>query len=156
MLRLAPALMIAAVSASAAEAAEPPALCQALHRLADEARRTGEPQRFSVQTGDRAPFFCGPVTPGPATEAACGALSNEPPSVAAWMIAECVQTVAADPQITTGLEASGYKTRKTIAHLTAKLGGGARLDVAEAPPGADPPPFGFIHRRVDVVVWRPK
>lgn len=148
MLRPILALMIA-VSASAVEAAEPPALCKALHGLADEARRTGEPQRISIIRGDRA-LECRRATPGAATAAFCSAAFAAEPAVAAWMAAECVQTLAADPQITTGPEASGYKTRKAITHLAAKLGGGVRLDVAHAAPSSGYTPTV----RYDIVVWK--
>ncbi|MDB5442508.1 MAG: hypothetical protein JWP86_1740 [Phenylobacterium sp.] len=156
MLRPALALMIATVSASAVEAAEPPALCKALHGLADTARQAGEPQRISIIRGDRAPFICRAATPGAAGDAVCHALSNTDPAVAAWMIAECVQTVAADPQITTASQPSGYKTRKRLTHLAAKLGDGVRLDLADVPPPAGVQPLGWSYGRVDAVVWRPK
>jgi hypothetical protein len=149
MLRSALALMTVVVSASAAEAAEPPALCKALHDLADQARQTGQPQRVSIIRGDRA-LECRRQTPGAATAAFCSAAFAAEPAAAAWMAAECVQTLAADPQITTRPEASGYKTRKAITHLTAKLGGGVRLDMAyAASSSAYAPTVGY-----DIVVWK--
>jgi hypothetical protein len=133
--------VLTALSAPLAAAAEPSPVCQALHGLADQARRSREPQRIAILRGDRA-LDCQAGTPGAATAAFCAAVFNVEPAVATWLVGECVQTVAADPQVTTGAEPSGYKTRRMITRLAAKLGGGVRLDIAATA------------RRDDLVVWK--
>ena len=134
------ALLALALAAPAAGAAEPPPLCKALHGLADEARRTGQPQRISLVVGADRRAAC---EPGSAGAALCAALDGAEPHVAPWLISDCLQTMAADPQITTGAEPSGYRNRRILTHLAAKLGGGVRLDVSYAPAG-----------RYQLVVWR--
>src|SRR5438045_2920433 len=119
------ALAALALSAPAAVAAEPPALCKALHALAGEARRSGEPQRISLAVGADRGSACRPASTGAAVAAFCAAAEGAEPHVTPWLVSECVQTLAADPQITTGAEPSGYRGRKMLTRLAAKLGGGA-------------------------------
>lgn len=147
MRRTAVALAIV-FSVSAAHAAEPPALCHALHALADEARRTGAPQRISVFLGPDRMLRCRVETPSGPAPAFCDAAGEAGEAEAyafPWRLNECVQTVAADPQVTTGDEAGGYRGRKRLTRLAAKLGGGVRLDLSYAPGD-----------RYDVVVWSQK
>jgi hypothetical protein len=142
MRRLGFALLIAALCAAPASAAEAPPLCKALRALGDEARRSGEPQRISAGVDFSAPADCRPVTDNAATRSFCGAASQE--GGLAWRIHGCVDTMAAETQVTTRGEHAEGRTRKAIAHLTAGLAHGVRLDLEEA------------GGRYDIVVWSPK
>lgn len=135
-------LALTALALSVAAAAEPAPVCKALHGLADAARSTGEVQRISliVTADDKA--SCQASGAGAAF---CAAIDGASAHVAPWLVSECVQTLAADPQITTGPEPSGYHGRKRLTQLAAKLGGGVRLDVSYVPAG-----------RYELVVWRPR
>jgi hypothetical protein len=147
MRRTAVALTIA-LCAPPAQAAEAPALCKALQGLAEAARRTGEPQRISVYLGPDRMLRCRMEAPSGPAPTFCDAAVAEGEAEAyafPWRLNECVQTVAADPQVTTGDEASGFRGRKRLTRLAAKLGGGVRLDLSYAPGD-----------RYDVVVWSQK
>lgn len=137
MLRLAPALTLL-LCASAAEALETPPVCKAVNGLA-EAARHGEPQRLTLTAGSDG---CERSTPGAATAEFCATMIGAPLDVAPWLIDECVRTVVADAQIFTSPEPSGYGRKPVITRLTAKLGGGVRLDVSRTA------------ARYDVVVWK--
>jgi hypothetical protein len=142
MRRLGYALVIAALFAAPARAAEAPTLCTALRGLADEARRRGEPQRISAGVDLAAAAPCRPVTDNAATRSFCGAAAQE--SGLAWRIYGCEDTMAADTQVTTRGEHAEGRGRKAITRLTAKLAHGVRLDLNEAA------------GRYDIVVWAPK
>lgn len=123
MLRTALALSLA-LSASAAHALEMSPVCKALHGLGDAARASGQPQRVTL-TGPT----CDRGTPGPATAQFCAALLGADSGAAPWLLRGCVQTLAADAQVTTGKAPSGFGEKREITRLVAKLGGGVRLDV---------------------------
>jgi hypothetical protein len=148
MLRAALVLLIG-LTASAAQTAEPAPLCKALHGLADAARRTGEPQRvtFKVLTGGLDFAACQPVD-RPELKAFCdaaiGSVGPETAHLFPWRVRDCVQTLAADPHVTTGGPA-GLIRRPILSRLTAKMGGGMRMDLSYASEG-----------RYDLVVWRPR
>jgi hypothetical protein len=131
------ALAISVLTISAARAEEIPPLCKALRGLGEAARRTGDPLRFSIDGQ-----ACHATPDNAATRSFCGPASaaNGLP----WRLYDCVNTMAAQPQVATTAEHAEARTRKTITHLTAGLAHGVRLDLTA---GAD---------RYDVVVWAPK
>jgi hypothetical protein len=138
MLRLTLALVLAA-AASPAVALDLPPLCQALHGLGDAARASGQPQRIAVSRGG-----CAPAAPGPAVQAFCGAAGGDPDTLAWDLLRTCLNTLAAEPQVTTAADLVdvGPRQRKRITHMAAKLGHGAWLDLA------------YAAGRYDVVVWQ--
>jgi len=142
MRRLALVLLITAGFAGPAAALEVPPLCTALHGLGNEARTSGQPQRISAGVNLTGPADCRALTDTPATRAFCDAAAHE--SGLAWRVQDCVETLAAEPQITTRAEHAERRSRNAITHLAAKLGHGVRLDLSEAA------------GRYDLVVWLPK
>ena len=140
-MRSTPTMLCALLAAgvSAAQAAETPAICIALHAVADAARQSGQPQRVYVGAGR--PVCRAEDTVGQAfCETAAGADLDGFP----WRLRACVDTVAADPQISFGGPHSGISHDKLITHLAAKLGHGVRMDLSGAAGG------------YDLVVWAPK
>ena len=144
MRRIGLVLILAAVAASAvapaAWAAGTPALCKALRGLADEARSTREPLRFSV--GADAAQACRPSPENAATRSFCASATTA--NGLAWRLYDCVNTLAADPQVVTTGEYAERRSRQKITRLTAALAHGVRLDLSLATD------------RYDVVVWSPK
>lgn len=130
------AAVLSSLGASAAHALDMPPLCKALHSLADDARQSGLPQRISVAGACRAE--------SPASRAFCDAAGGGDPDALPWQIRGCVETMAADPQISFGGPHPGIPHDKRITHLAAKLGHGLRLDVSARAGG------------YDVVVWQVK
>jgi hypothetical protein len=133
---LALALVLAAATTPAAALDLPP-LCQALHALGDAARASGQPQRIAASPGG-----CAPAAPGPG-QAFCAAAGGDADALAWDLLRTCLNTLAAEPQVTTAadLVEVGPRQRKRITHLAAKLGHGERLDIA------------YSAGRYDVVVW---
>lgn len=136
------ALMIAALTAAPAGAQPMPALCKTLHELGDEARRSGQPQRISADVSLADTAACRPATAGAAAKAFCDVGARE--VGLAWRLQDCVETLAASPQVTTRPEHAERRSRNAITHLTAKLAHGVRLDLSET------------SGRYDIVVWSPK
>jgi hypothetical protein len=140
MRRFGLALAIAVLSAaSVAPADEAPPLCKALRGLADEASRTHEPLRIAVAAD--AAQTCRATPDTAATRPFCDAASSA--TGLAWRLYDCVNTMAAGPQITTTGEYAEGRSRKKITHLAARLAHGVRLDVTA------------LADRHDVVVWAP-
>jgi len=140
MRRFGLALAIAALSVASARADETPALCKALHGLADEAARTHEPLRMAVAASGAQPCL---ATPDNATTRLfCDAASAA--TGLAWRLYDCVNTMAAEPQITTTDEHAERRSRKAITRLAARLAHGVRLDLTAA------------GDHYDVVAWAPK
>jgi hypothetical protein len=142
MRSLAYALVMVALSAAGARADEAPALCKALRGLGDEARRSGQPQRFSADVALAAPAPCRPVTVNAAAQAFCDTAAQE--SGLAWRLYACVETMAAEPRVATRGEHAEGRSRNAITHLAARLAHGVRLDLSETT------------GRYDIVVWAPK
>jgi hypothetical protein len=137
------ALMIAVLSAAApARALDLPPLCKALHELGDQARSSGAAQRISADVALADAAACRPVTANAATAAFCDTASRE--AGLAWRLQDCVETLAASPQITTRPQHAERRSRNAITHLAAGLAHGARLDLTET------------GGRYDIVVWAPK
>ncbi|HEV2531495.1 hypothetical protein [Phenylobacterium sp.] len=148
MVRIGLALALSAlplsVWASAAQALQRPALCDALYGLADAARASGAPQRVSMLAGQTR--ACRADASSAATQAFCEAADGDTADALPWRLKSmCLETMAADPQATTGAEPAEVAGRRRMTRLTAKLGHGVRLDVSYAAPG-----------RYDVVVWAPR
>ncbi len=146
MRRLALALLTTTLCAAPAHADQAPALCKALRGLAEEARRTGQPQRISAGLGadPATTAACRPVAENAATRSFCDAATAA--SGLAWRVYDCVNTIAAEPHVTTSDEHAERRSRNRITHLAAGLAHGARLDLSLAPSPA----------RYEVVVWAPK
>lgn len=142
MRRFGYALLISALCAAPACAADAPRLCGALHALGDEARRSGEPQRISAEVDLGAAAACHPVTENAATRSFCDAAAQE--IGLAWRVYGCVETMAAEPQVTTRAEHAEGRGRKAITHLAARLAHGVRLDLNET------------GGRYAIIVWSPK
>jgi hypothetical protein len=141
MRRFGLAVAIAALSvAPAAQADEAPPLCKALRGLAEDAGRTHEPLRIAVaaDTGQT----CRATPDTAATRPFCDAATTA--TGLAWRLYDCVNTMAAGPQITTTGEYAEGRSRKKITHLAARLAHGVRLDLTTTT------------ARYDVVVWAPK
>ena len=142
MRALVPALVIAVLAAAPAWADETPALCKALHALGDEARSSGAPQRISADVALADAAACRPLTASAAARAFCDTAGRE--VGLAWRLQDCVETLAASPQITTRPEHAERRSRNAITHLAASLAHGVRLDLSET------------GGRYDIVVWAPK
>jgi hypothetical protein len=132
--RLAPvALVFLAAAATPAVALDLPPLCQAMHGLGDAARATGQPQRLAVT-----PAGCSSMGDTPAGRTFCAAAARggaEAADAFAWdLLRTCLNSMAAEPQVTTGAEVVevGSRQRKRITHLAAKLGHGVWLDLTYA------------------------
>lgn len=138
MRRIALALLVATTAAPAAHALDRPPLCRALTGMAQEARRSGQPLR--IWLGET----CRPGQPGQASAAFCEAAVGYPGHALPWALHDCVNTMAGDPQVTTGAADPALPKGHRLTHLAAKLGGGVRLDAAASGAG------------YDVVVWRPR
>jgi hypothetical protein len=141
-LTLAIAALSAASVAPVAWADEAPPICKALHGLADQASRTHEPLRISIAAD--AAQACRATPDDAITRPFCDAASTA--TGLAWRLYDCVNTLAAEPQITTTGEHAEGHSRKVITHLAAKLARGVRLDLSVAPDTG----------HYDVVVWAPK
>jgi len=128
------------LAAPSAYADETPPLCKALRGLADEAARTREPLRISIAAD--AAQTCRATPDDAATRPFCGAASAA--TGLAWRLYDCVNTLSAEPQITTTGEHAEGRSRKTITHLAARLAHGVRLDLTAAPDQSA------------LVVWAPK
>jgi len=130
--------VVLAAAATPAAALDLPPLCQAMHGLADAARESAKPQRIAIGPG-------GCVGEAPAAKAFCGAAGGDG-DVLAWdILRTCLNSLGAEPQVTTGAEAvtAVGRERKRITHMAAKLGRGVRLDLT------------YAAGRYDMVVWRP-
>jgi len=137
-LALAIAALSAALVAPAAWADDAPPLCKALRGLAEAARGADQPLRISLDAAQA----CHATPDNDATRAFCAPASTA--TGLAWRLYDCVNTMAAEPQIATTSEYAEGHSRKKITHLAARLAHGVRLDLTA---GAD---------RNDVVVWTPK
>jgi hypothetical protein len=135
------ALALAAASTPAAALDLPP-LCQSLHGLADAARANGgQPLRIAISSRD-----CAPAQPADAAKAFCGAAGSDADAMAWDLLRTCLNSLAAEPQVTTSPELveAGGRERKRITHMAAKLGHGVWLDL------------GYVAGRYDLVVWAPR
>jgi hypothetical protein len=132
------ALMIAALSAGPAFADDAPPLCKALRGLAEAARGTGQPLRISLDAAQA----CHATPENDATRAFCVPASTA--TGFSWRLYDCVNTMAAQPQVTTTGEHAEGRTRKKVTRLTAALAHGVRLDLTAS---AD---------QHEIVVWAPK
>jgi hypothetical protein len=129
-----------ALAASAASAAETPALCTALKGLAAAPQRSGEPLRLTLTVSGDA-VSCAAGATGASVKAFCEAAQESAGKRPfPWPLRTCVDSMAADPRLFTG-------PGDAFQRLGAKLGGGVRLDVSAAAgaPG-----------HYDLVVWKPR
>jgi hypothetical protein len=150
-----------AACAPAAQALELAPICSALHRLGEEARTTGQPQRISlVKANAASPMACEPGARTSAQaafcEAATEAIGAEFHHLYPWRLYDCLRTLAADPRVTTADEFTGVPRRQKLTRLEARLGGGVWMESVWAPgPDADQGANRGYYGRYDLVVWRP-
>ena len=157
-------LGLAALAASAppAWALDIPPICRALHRLGDEARATGQPQRIAlVKARASTPMACEPGAKTAAQadfcEAATGAIGAEFHHLFPWRLDDCVRTLAGDPRVTTVDEFTGVPRKPKLTTLFAKLGDGVWMESTWTPgPDADQGPNKGYYGRYDLVVWKPQ
>ena len=149
-------LLFAALSACVAHGAEVPAVCKALRALGEDARASGAPLRMSAVAAADGAVSCPSGGAGPAVRSFCDAIAGASGSEAArrfpWLLYDCVDTLAAAPQVITADGREGPRARMKVTRLAAKLARGVRMDMSFAPATAA---AWSEAGRYEVVVWAP-
>jgi hypothetical protein len=157
MRRLPLALLIATLAGPTTQAAEIPAVCKALRALGEEARTANAVVRIAAVSGADGALTCPANAASPATgafcEAAAAASGAGPAGRLPWLLYDCVDTMAAAPQVITADGRAGRRPTMKVTRLAARLAHGVRVDMSFAPATA---PGWSEAGRYDVVVWAPK
>lgn len=134
-------------------------ICEALSRVAGQARQTGAPQRITVFVDTPMDSSCGlsdDVVRDGYCRVALDAIGLEFRHRYPWILANCLRAQGAKPLIETSHAYTGLK-RPRIDHLAAGLPDGVRLDLRYTPDsesGDDRFLRGY-YGRYDLVAWRP-
>src|SRR6059058_207113 len=99
------ALLVAALAPPVAQATEVPAVCKALRALGEEARAANSVVRIAAVSGADGALTCPASAASPAIgafcEAAAAASGGGPAGRLPWLLYDCVDTMAAAPQVIT-------------------------------------------------------